>query len=103
MTYKIETLSGDELSRTTEAIWSEVMCLRRELHLLMHDLERGLDENRGRVIGENVTLCFTQEGLDATVWLAGQAWERASKLAQQLDGLVAAAPESHEGPKGGAA
>jgi hypothetical protein len=92
MTYKIETLSGAELTRTTEAIWSEVMCLRRELHLLMHDLESGLDEDRGSVDGENVTLSFNQEGIDATVWLAGQAWKRASQLAQQLDGLVDNSP-----------
>lgn len=92
MTYKIETLSGDELSRTTEAIWSEVMCLRRELHLLLHDLETGLNEDRGRVEGGNVILSFTQDGIDATVWLAGQAWKRASQLAQQLDGLVDSAP-----------
>lgn len=92
MTCKIETLSSTELRWTTEAIWSEVMCLRRELHLLLQDLERGLDENRGSVDGENVTLRFTQEGIDATVWLAGQAWKRASQLAQQLDGLVDSAP-----------
>lgn len=97
MTCKIETLSSTELGWTTEAIWSEVMCLRRELHLLLQDLERGLDENRGSVDGENVTLRFTLDGIDATVWLAGQAWKRASQLAQQLDGLVDSAPAPSKG------
>lgn len=68
-----------------ENIRSELTALVHELHFLLGDLERGLDIRRGEPARDDaVSLIFPHDRIDATLWLAGSAWERASKLAAEL-------------------
>jgi hypothetical protein len=36
-----------------------------------------------------ITLSFQRSGIDVTLWLAGEAWNRATDLAEKLEARVA--------------
>lgn len=63
----------------------QAVALKHMLSFLTEDLERSLNEKRGKVEGELVTLRFQREGLDATLWLASEIWRRVVDLTEAVD------------------
>lgn len=83
-----------ELTSEFETIWSDLQVLQRKAYLLVSSVEKQLDEGRGQIDGNSVTLCFQKRVIDVTTWLAGEVWsdsadliEKADKLYHQLEAL----------------
>ncbi len=70
-----------------EEVHTRVRAIASMLHLLLGDLESGLDETRGRIDRNSVTLMFQRNGIDATMWLVGEVWNRSVDLRDYLDEL----------------
>jgi hypothetical protein len=64
--------------------------------LLANDLDDGFDTRRGSVNGTNVTLTFQADGIEATLWLLGEAYNAAQDLAALIDTAQAAIDEAAE-------
>lgn len=68
-----------------DTIYGEVVSLVHELRFLVSDLEHGLDPTRGKPVNADlVSLMLPKQAIDATLWLAGSAWSRASALEKLL-------------------
>ncbi|MCI5073959.1 hypothetical protein [Oricola sp.] len=71
--------------------WSQAQGLLHRLHYLSNDLEHALTPKRAtRRDGDVVTLVFTEASIDATIWLANEAWSTANKLTKALETLMEA-------------
>lgn len=60
--------------------WSDLLEAMHLAKLLVYNLEYGLDADRGKTSGGTVTLCFQQDSIDRTLWLA-------SRVSSALDDL----------------
>lgn len=67
--------------------------LQHSLHHLLADLEFGLNANRGKCEDGRITLTFQRDGIDATLWMAGIAWDRVKDLSRLLDAAQQAIDE----------
>ena len=83
---------SDALHQQIEEAWSKMVRATRLMHFLMCDLEHGLDPNRGRDDGVCIRLGFQADSLDATKWLAGEAWT----AAREAEALALKAMETLE-------
>lgn len=70
-----------------DGMFSVAKDLQHSLHHLMSDLESSFDFDRGRVAGNEVTLRFQKDGIDAALWLAAMAWSRAKDLVEIIEAV----------------
>lgn len=73
-------------SHDADKLYDAAAVLVHQLHFLLNNLEWSFKLDRGRVDGTSVTLMFQASGIDATLWLAGEAWSSAASL---RDAMVA--------------
>lgn len=66
----------------------EVGDLRHMLYILSDALATHLNEDRGRVDGEIVTLKFGRDNLDALIYLASEAWKRSGEIQDKMNALL---------------
>lgn len=87
---KTPTLS--ELVNEMESVRGDLMAIVRLSHFQIGDLETQLESNRGSSIGPGaVSLKFSLEAIDATLWLGSEIWDRIRKLDQRFDSLQVSA------------
>jgi hypothetical protein len=85
MAERVVALPKPDAAETVEEALAEVTEIKHMLHLLVGDLDFGLDPKRAIATRDSiVTLNFNNDSLEATHWLAGEAWKRASDLADKL-------------------
>lgn len=74
---------------------NDVTEIKHQAHLLMCDLEDKLATTRGTMISPTqVSLSFTVESIDATLYLAGGLWAALAELDKRLDVRLAALNEA---------
>jgi len=79
------SLSKADVAGAIEEATAAATEIKHLLRLLIGDLEFGLSENRAVARhGDTLTLNFNADALEATNWLAGEAWSRTSILADKL-------------------
>lgn len=92
-------IDWSEVIDGNDGLYSKTVNLAHMLHFLMGKLEFSFDHERGRSSGTSggIDLTFQRDGIDATLWLTGQAWSEAKDLVDAIEALQqkmdAAAPE----------
>lgn len=84
----------EKLMDANDGMFSVAKDLQHSLHHLMSDLEFSFDFNRGKVDGNEVTLRFQKDGIDAALWLAAMAWNRAKDLVDIIEAVQNANDEA---------
>lgn len=71
-----------------ESIWCDIADLQRKAYLLSGNIDAGLNQGRGKVDGDTVTLMFQKRGIDVTLWLAGEVWSDAEHLVGKVQEVM---------------
>lgn len=81
-------LTEREFNELTDNLFSKVNVLQRQAYILNRLIEESLNQNRGKVDGDTVTLMFQKRGIDVIEWLAGEAWSGAVDIVDMTDKLI---------------
>lgn len=77
--------TADQVEHAIDQLYGEVTGLVHRLHYLMVDLEEAFKFSRARAHnGKTLTFMFQEGGIDATLWLASDSWNRATDLKETL-------------------
>ena len=80
----------DEFLDLIDTAVGEARDIHNALYLLMSDLDVGFSEKRARVIDDDaINLTFQKRGIDATMWLTGEAWNKAADHVARMDSILA--------------
>jgi len=79
---------NDDLHSDLEDRVGELAEIKHFLFLLSDKLEKSMSEERGTTQRGHVTLSFSRESLEATVYLASESWRRAADLHERLYSLL---------------
>ena len=83
------TSPDDALLKMVEEAAGEARAIHNALYLLLSDLDWGFSEKRAIATDKgSVTLIFQKHGIDAKLWLAGEAWSKAADIVEQLNVIV---------------
>lgn len=73
------------LINSIDDVYGEVAAITHALSFLVTDLEFAFDSKRGERDGNGgITLKFTDDGTDATIWLVSEIWIRTANLKERL-------------------